>query len=275
MPSAGTPSILYASASWRALDALVLTAEGLHRLAEPGLVDAGAGGHRERVRVAGDALALPMHRGEDPAVRGIDGADLLQRVEQPLRHLVASGEADGHAPERHVRRQLAGPGFEHRLERVAVRALVPEELGDVDPARRRQHAGGQRLRQLDEVRAFDRCLRQHRGGQGQAGAGELEREVAPLHGDPFGSIGTVRGQGGLGCTRGSSGRCSGLFDAHQLRLDARGLQLRLLRFGIRARVVRADPHPIDGAAGLFAFGDLRTQAEHRQPGALLFGLFGT
>jgi hypothetical protein len=72
--------------------------------------------------------------GEDLAVRRLELADLFQRVEELLRHLVARGEAHRHAAKGHVGRQLAGPGFEHRLEGVAVRALVPEELGHVDLA---------------------------------------------------------------------------------------------------------------------------------------------
>ena len=53
-----------------------------------------------------------------------------------VRHVRLVAERHRHAAEGHVGRQLLRPGVERRLERVAVRAAVPEELDHLDLAGR-------------------------------------------------------------------------------------------------------------------------------------------
>ena len=66
-------------------------------------------------------------------------------------------------------------------------------------------------------------------------------------------------------------RARSTLHAHQRRFDAFGFQPFLGAVGLVLHLVRADAHPVDGAAGLFALGDARRQPRHRQPRALLLG----
>jgi hypothetical protein len=83
MPSAGTPSILYASLSWRALVGLGVDAERLEGLAELGAVDAAGRARSASVGLA-ESGAAPA-RGWREHARCSRGqlAHLLQRVVQP------------------------------------------------------------------------------------------------------------------------------------------------------------------------------------------------
>jgi hypothetical protein len=122
---------------------------------------------RERGHVLGRAQpgAVVVDRREHLAVQGRREAERLERVEQALlggeRHFL---EPDRHPAQHDVARQLLRPRLETRLERVAVRALVPEELDHLELARRRD---GRALLQADEVRAFGgpRPLRRGREGE--------------------------------------------------------------------------------------------------------------
>ncbi|MNL30206.1 hypothetical protein D3C87_1519280 [compost metagenome] len=77
-----------------------------------------------------------MDRLEHLAVQRVQLAQRLQRIEDLGVRQQVVAEGHRHALEHHVLALLAGPGFQLRLEVVAVRAAVPEELGHFDLARR-------------------------------------------------------------------------------------------------------------------------------------------
>ncbi|MNT24432.1 hypothetical protein D3C72_1599020 [compost metagenome] len=82
---------------------------------------------------------------EDLVVHGVELADGFQRIEDLGVRQQVVAEGHRHALEHHVVALLLDPGFEVGLEVVAVRAAVPEELGDLDLAR------GDRLRRLQDL----------------------------------------------------------------------------------------------------------------------------
>src|SRR5690606_18218196 len=89
-----------------------------------------------------------------------------QRVVELL--VLALLEGHVHAAEHHVIRQLRDPATQDRLEAVAMRASVPEELDDLDLAGR--HLGADRRGDPAPALAFRRQRRlRMRGGQFDAG----------------------------------------------------------------------------------------------------------
>jgi len=132
---------------------------------------------------------LLVDGGEDHAMQLVDLAQGFQGVVQALLRLHAGIEANRHAAHHDVGRQLLDPGLQARLQRVAVRAAIPEELGDLDLARR---IGGLGLLQADVLGAFARLLRlggarqggDETGGQGQAGE-HVAESVATDHRIPL------------------------------------------------------------------------------------------
>ena len=155
-------------------------------------------GHElDRVEVVGEregghvfrhakAHALLMDRAEDLAVQLRQQADGVERVEKALlraERLLA--EPHRHAAKGDVGGKLLAPGIERRLEGVAVRALVPEELDHLDLAGRCR--ARHRIRQSQVVRAFDRhelgcrSARHERGGQSDRHRAQGQFTSARVH----------------------------------------------------------------------------------------------
>ena len=90
-----------------------------------------------------EKLALLVDGIEHLAVHVFDLPHGLEGVVDPLVVLVQRVEAHRHAAEHDVGRQGLGPGFQRRLQRVAVRAAVGEELDHLDLAGRHAHRRAQ------------------------------------------------------------------------------------------------------------------------------------
>src|SRR5438876_2875413 len=111
--------------------------------------------------------ALLMDGVEQGSMQPIELSDGLQRVENPGIDRPVVAQNSRQALELHVARQSLHPGFEVGLERVAVRAAVPEELEHLDLARGLDGLG--RV-QFDVIDAFDgRTLSVRGKGEEQAG----------------------------------------------------------------------------------------------------------
>src|SRR5262249_33447309 len=83
-------------------------------------------------------LVLLMNSVEECAVELVEIAGRLQCVVGALEtHPLWPLEADRHAPQHHVLRLTGKPGVELRVELVAVRTGVGEELHDLDLSRAR------------------------------------------------------------------------------------------------------------------------------------------
>ena len=183
----------------------------------------------------------------------------LQRVEEALlggeRHLL---EPDRHPAQHHVGRQLLRPGLERRLEGVAVRALVPEELDHLDLA-----GGGHRRRllQADVVRALGRPAAP--GARRRQGRGRPAPKPAAAR------------------PREKSRRVERLMARELTSAPGPAPSRRRRRRASPSRasassflLERADADAVDGAPALLALGQPALDAEHRQPGALLLGVLG-
>ncbi len=130
-----------------------------------GRIEAGLLREGEQVVQAVDRLAQLVEAVEGLAVHPVDHAQRLPGVVDLLVELPARAERGRHAVEVDVGGQLGDPGLERGLERVAVRAAVPEELDDLDPA---GLGLGQWCLQLLVVLAF----------HGRAGRGECQARQA-------------------------------------------------------------------------------------------------
>src|SRR5204862_1409475 len=111
--------------------------------------------------------ALLMDGVEQGSMQPLELSDGLQREENPGIDRPVVVQNSRQAPELDVARQSLRPGFEVGLERVAVRAAVPEKLEHFDLARSLDGLG--RL-QFDVIDAFDgRTLSVRGKGEEQAG----------------------------------------------------------------------------------------------------------
>src|SRR5262245_1436794 len=110
-------------------------------------------------------------------MQAIELADRVQRVVHAPGHRPTLVEHRRHAPELDVLRQLLDPGLEERLERVAVGALVPEELDHLDLA-----LGVGRDRRIDLEVGADRL-----GGGGRDRGREGRRRNSEQGSDQCGS----------------------------------------------------------------------------------------
>ena len=115
-------------------------------------VSAASFGSRGDQRVAVDVDFL-----EHLAVQLVELAQALERVEQTRQRAVAFAPGDRHAREADVRGLGLLPRLDQRIERIAMRAGVPEELQHLDLPR--GHGG--RLRRHD-ARVVDALLPQRR-----------------------------------------------------------------------------------------------------------------
>ena len=159
--------------------------------------------------IAGDVGHLQLDR----------EADLLQAVGDRLRHLPATGEEAGHAPERHQRRRFGQAGLgQRRLRSLRVEGVdrflrrgIERAIGDVgdgDLTRAADQAGDQRLA-VD--RPGDRLAQRDIGGSSQ-GAGASCRIQRLTFSKPVVEISSISG---VSCR---IGRCSGGNAVDRLRL---------------------------------------------------------
>src|SRR5215475_12377891 len=153
--------------------------ERLERRVELGDVDLLPAEPIRELPLVGDPQPVLVDRVEQGLMQAIELADRVQRVVHAPGHRPTLVEHRRHAPELDVLRQLLDPGLEERLERVAMGALVPEELDHLDLA-----LGVGRDRRIDLEVGADRL---GGGGRGRDRGREGRRRNSEQGSDHFGS----------------------------------------------------------------------------------------
>src|ERR1035441_1619630 len=116
---------------------------------------------RHVVRVAGyQGIPIDMDLLEYLAVQLVELAEALQRVIHTCQRTVTLAPGHGYPREADVRRLALLPRFDRGVDRVAMRARVPEEFQHLDLTR-----GDRRRLRRHEPRVVDALLPQRRRGQ--------------------------------------------------------------------------------------------------------------